>query len=64
MTALRKQFYGYSAGLSAFYASIIRSRRQQPSTFFDWFLMRSATSSVGAIISDQDNCRMISPHTF
>jgi glycosyltransferase involved in cell wall biosynthesis len=26
MAALRKQFYGYSAGLSAFYASMIRSR--------------------------------------
>jgi glycosyltransferase involved in cell wall biosynthesis len=26
MAALRKQFYGYSAGLSAFYVSIIRSR--------------------------------------
>ena len=26
MTALRKQFYGYSAGTSAFYASIIRSK--------------------------------------
>lgn len=26
MTALKKQFYGYSAGLSAFYASMIRSK--------------------------------------
>ena len=26
MAALRKQFYGYSAGLTAFYASMIRSR--------------------------------------
>jgi hypothetical protein len=26
MPALKKQFYGYSAGLSAFYASMIRSK--------------------------------------
>jgi glycosyltransferase involved in cell wall biosynthesis len=32
MAALRKQFYGYSAGLSAFYASMIRSR---PTAAFD-----------------------------
>jgi glycosyltransferase involved in cell wall biosynthesis len=32
MAALEKQFYGYSAGLSAFYASMIRSR---PSAAFD-----------------------------
>ena len=32
MAALRKQFYGYSAGLSAYYASMIRSK---PSVAFD-----------------------------
>jgi glycosyltransferase involved in cell wall biosynthesis len=32
MAALEKQFYGYSAGLSAFYASMIRSR---PTVAFD-----------------------------
>jgi glycosyltransferase involved in cell wall biosynthesis len=32
MAALRKQFYGYSAGLSAFYASMLRSR---PAVAFD-----------------------------
>jgi len=32
MAALRRQFYGYSAGLSAFYASMIRSR---PTIAFD-----------------------------
>jgi glycosyltransferase involved in cell wall biosynthesis len=32
MAALRKQFYGYSAGLSAFYASMIRTR---PAAAFD-----------------------------
>jgi hypothetical protein len=32
MAALEKQIYGYSAGLSAFYASMIRSR---PTVAFD-----------------------------
>ena len=52
MAALRKQFYGYSAGLSAFYASMIRSR---PTAAFD--LLRLAPYVLRDLRSGSDNLR-------
>lgn len=52
MTALRKQFYGYSAGLSAFYASIIRSR---PAAAFD--VLRLVPHAVRDLKRGSDNQR-------
>jgi hypothetical protein len=63
MAALRKQLYGYSAGLSAFYASMIRSR---PAAAFDilrlapyaWRDLRNRSDSlrVGELPEDFPAC--------
>jgi hypothetical protein len=63
MAALRKQLYGYSAGLSAFYASMIRSR---PAAAFDIFRLapyawrdlrnRSDSLRVGELPEDFPAC--------
>jgi glycosyltransferase involved in cell wall biosynthesis len=55
MDQLRKQFYGYSAGLSAFYASMIRS---DPSAVWDIaglvpYALRDLGQRQGGIKSDQ-----------
>jgi glycosyltransferase involved in cell wall biosynthesis len=52
MAALRKQFYGYSAGLSAFYASMIRSR---PAAAFD--ILRLAPSALRDLRHSSENLR-------
>ena len=52
MAALRKQFYGYSAGLSAFYASMIRSR---PTAAFD--ILRLAPHALRDLKRGSDNLR-------
>lgn len=52
MAALEKQFYGYSAGLSAFYASMIRSR---PSAAFD--LVRLAPHARRDVGRGSENLR-------
>ena len=52
MTALRKQFYGYSAGTSAFYASMIRSR---PMAAFD--LLRLVPHAMRDFRNGSDNLR-------
>ena len=52
MTALRKQFYGYSAGLSAFYASMVRSR---PAAAFD--VLRLVPHAVRDLKRGSDNQR-------
>ena len=52
MAALRKQFYGYSAGLSAFYMSTIRSK---PSTIID--ILRLAPNTIRDMRSGSENLR-------
>ena len=52
MAALEKQFYGYSAGLSAFYASMIRSR---PTVAFD--LLRLAPYARRDLKRGSENLR-------
>jgi glycosyltransferase involved in cell wall biosynthesis len=52
MAALRKQFYGYSAGLSAFYASMIRSR---PTVALD--ILRLAPSALRDLRRGSGNLR-------
>ena len=52
MTALRQQFYGYSAGLSAFYASMVRSR---PATLFD--ILRLAPHALRDLRRGSNNLR-------
>jgi hypothetical protein len=52
MMALRKQFYGYSAGTSAFYASMIRSR---PAAAFD--LLRLMPRALRDFRNGSDNLR-------
>jgi glycosyltransferase involved in cell wall biosynthesis len=52
MAALRKQFYGYSAGLSAFYASMIRSR---PAILLD--ILRLAPHALRDLRRGGDNLR-------
>jgi Glycosyl transferase family 2 len=52
MAALRQQFYGYSAGLSAFYASMIRSR---PAVAFD--ILRLAPSALRDLRRGSENLR-------
>jgi glycosyltransferase involved in cell wall biosynthesis len=52
MGALRKQFYGYSAGLSAFYASMLRSR---PAVAFD--VLRLAPHALRDLRRGSENQR-------
>lgn len=52
MTALKKQFYGYSAGLTAFYASWIRSK---PTVVFE--ILRLAPYALRDLRGGSDNLR-------
>jgi hypothetical protein len=52
LAALRKQFYGYSAGLSAFYMSTIRSK---PSTAID--ILRLAPNIIRDMRRGSENLR-------
>lgn len=52
MTALRKQFYGYSAGLSAFYMSTVRSK---PSSIFE--ILRLAPHAIRDMRDGSENLR-------
>jgi glycosyltransferase involved in cell wall biosynthesis len=52
MAALRKQLYGYSAGLSAFYMSTIRSK---PSTIID--ILRLAPNTIRDLRGGSENLR-------
>jgi GT2 family glycosyltransferase len=53
MTALQKQLYGYSAGLSAFYASMIRSR---PTIAFD--ILRLSPYALRDLRHDSKSLRL------